>query len=107
MTLISMKSMFNTKSRIPILGILGVIQFVILSTIAMASYPGGTPWDPTAVGYTFWQNALSDLGRTVAYNGQGNPIASPLFNSALFLLGLSTFLIFISLLFLVFGLKKS
>ena len=80
------------------LGLFGVVQFLILSTLAMMYYPGGTPWDSKTTGYTFWHNALSDLGRTIAYNEQENPIASPLFNSALFLLGLSTFILFLSFL---------
>ena len=80
------------------LGIFGVVQFLILSTIAMMYYPGGTPWNLQTTGYIFWHNALSDLGRTIAYNGQSNPIASILFNVALFLLGLSTLILFISFL---------
>ena len=77
---------------------LGVAQFCVMAMIAMMYYPGGTPWDAQTTGYTFWHNALSDLGRTVAYNGQDNPIASPLFNVALSLLGVSTLAGFIVLL---------
>jgi len=87
--------MWNKRSK---LSILGAAQFLILSTIAMMYYPGGNPWDSGTTGYTFWHNALSDLGRTIAYNGQDNFIASTLFNSAIFLLGLSTLIVFISFL---------
>ena len=64
----------------------------------MMYYPGGNPWDDQTIGYTFWSNALSDLGRTVAYNGQDNPMGSLLLNSSLFILGLSTLILFISFL---------
>lgn len=87
--------MWHQRSRIITIG---VTQFFVVSTIAMFFYPGGTPWDPQTQGYTFWHNALSDLGRTIAYNGQENPIASPLFNATLLILGVSTFIGFISLL---------
>jgi len=39
----------------------------------MLVYPGGTPLRPAIRGYSFFQNSLSDLGSTVAWNGQANP----------------------------------
>lgn len=57
--------------------------FVVLTTLAMAFYPGGNSIDSDSAGYHFWLNFFSDLGRTVARNGAPNPIAAPLFKAAL------------------------
>ena len=45
----------------------------------MALYPGGTRLDPDTDGYSFTQNAFSDLGRTVARNGEPNTLSATLF----------------------------
>ena len=45
----------------------------------MFCYPGGTGLDRTARRYQLTQNFLSDLGMTVAYNGQANRIGASLF----------------------------
>nr|MDO8119047.1 hypothetical protein [Candidatus Sigynarchaeota archaeon] len=64
--------------RISTIGLIaGGIQFLILSSISMLTYPGGTKYDPTTIGYLFWNNMFSDLGRIVAHNGVINSIASP------------------------------
>ena len=47
--------------------ILGI--FVVLNIIAMLSYPGGTFLDDATTGYSFTRNFLSDLGRTLSYDG--------------------------------------
>jgi hypothetical membrane protein len=52
---------------------LALIIAVGLTSIAMLLYPGGTGLDPTTRGYSFFHNSLSDLGSTVAWNGQRNP----------------------------------
>ena len=57
--------------------------FLVLTTFAMAFYPGGTSIDPTSHGYHFWLNFFSDLGRTWARNEAPNPVAAPLFKVAL------------------------
>ncbi|MHA1717898.1 MAG: hypothetical protein ACTSWX_13770 [Promethearchaeota archaeon] len=61
----------------------GAIQYVIISSIAMLFYPGGSNADPIGgpytVGYDFFGNYFSDLGRTIAINGMPNPIASILY----------------------------
>ncbi|MBC8395408.1 MAG: hypothetical protein H8E08_00360 [Candidatus Marinimicrobia bacterium] len=75
------------------MGIIGSIQFIIIPIIAMFYYGGGTAWNPGAEGYTFWQNFLSDLGRTFAYNGIENKVSSPLFNVSLGLFGTSLVLL--------------
>ena len=50
-----------------------------LAILSMAQYPGGTPLDARTVGYAPAQNFLSDLGMTVAYNGQANALGAALF----------------------------
>jgi hypothetical protein len=44
-----------------------------LEGMAMLVYPGGTPLRSETRGYSFFQNSLSDLGSTVARNGEANP----------------------------------
>ena len=83
-------------------GVIGSIQFMTISIIAMFFYGGGTPWDPTVAGYTFWQNFLSDLGRTIAYNGVENTVSSPLFNFCLGMYGV-TLVLFYSASFRLFS----
>ncbi len=55
--------------------IIAIIQFVILSTIAMIFYTGGTKLDPNASNYSFWTNFFSDLGRTKSISGKSNLIS--------------------------------
>ncbi len=70
--------------------------FVILTALAMLIYPGGTVADPATRGYSFFTNFFSDLGLTVAHNGQPNPIAGLLFPIALTLAGLALALFFVA-----------
>lgn len=71
-------------------------QFVVLTIIAMLVYPGGTSADKTSAGYSFFTNFFSDLGRTIAHNGQPNSIASLLFPIALTLAGSGLILFFVA-----------
>ena len=80
-----------------IIGVVGCLQFLIFSTIAMFNYTGGTSWDKSAEGYTFWHNVMSDLGRTVSYSGISNTFSSALFNSSLFIFGMSIVIIYLSM----------
>jgi hypothetical protein len=59
--------------------IAGILAFLALTTLAMFVYPGGTNLDKTSAGYQFFFNFFSDLGRTVAHNGQPNTVASLMF----------------------------
>lgn len=59
---------------------------VVLILIAMLVYPGGTGRDPTARGYSFFRNSLSDLGSTVAHSGESNHLGAGLFFASLGLL---------------------
>jgi len=48
------------------------IQFVVLTVIAMALYPGGTWFDPLTTHYELTHNFLSDLGATHTFSGHAN-----------------------------------
>ncbi|MBC8215543.1 MAG: hypothetical protein H8E64_03420 [Candidatus Marinimicrobia bacterium] len=80
-----------------LIGTIGAIQFVIFSALAMVFYTGGTAWNHNAVGYTFWLNMFSDLGRTVSYSGEINTVSSIIFNFALTLFGASLFAFYFAL----------
>ena len=68
---------------------LGVIQFLLLCWWATAAYPGGTLVEHNTVGYSFSENFLSDLGRTVSWSGDSNTTAELLFTTGMVVLGLS------------------
>lgn len=77
--------MIITRLERAVLGfaLLACAAFLILTTLAMSFYPGGTALNLSSHGYNFWLNFFSDLGRTMARNGAPNPIAAPLFKAAL------------------------
>jgi hypothetical membrane protein len=56
-----------------------ILSAAVLALLAMRRYPGGTSLDAHRVGYSMDQNFLSDLGMTVAYDGQPNAMGSALF----------------------------
>lgn len=61
----------------------GCVQFIVLTTIAMFYYPGGTYTNHDAVGYSFWYNFFSDLGRRATFSGASNTVSHILFVTAL------------------------
>jgi len=69
------------------LNIIGCIQFIILTSIAMFFYKGGTYIDPSTSRYVFWYNYFSDLGRTVAHSGISNTFSFILFTVTLSIWG--------------------
>ncbi|MHA1979450.1 MAG: hypothetical protein ACW98I_21300 [Candidatus Hodarchaeales archaeon] len=71
------------------LTVIGSIQFLILSIIAMFTYSGGTRLDPMSKGYSFFSNFFSDLGRTISYSGEVNTVSAVIFFITLIGLGLS------------------
>ena len=87
----------NRKKVGGIVGAIGLLQFLLFSTIAMFYYSGGTSWNKLAEGYTFWHNVMSDLGRTVSYSGLSNTVSSTIFNSSLIIFGISIIIIYLSL----------
>ena len=78
--------------------ILGQVLFVILVSLAMIFYAGGTLDNPAILGYSFWGNTISDSGRTIAWSGVIN-ITSMVF--------LSTALIVFAIFFIPFYLILS
>lgn len=90
-----MKKIANWRGRLFLLAMAGCVQFLVLSTIAMFFYPGGTYSDEETTGYTFTQNFFSDLGRTAAHNGDSNTVSMVLFIVALSLAGLSLIIFFL------------
>ena len=65
----------NWKEWAYILMIFGCIQFVILTSLAMILYAGGTAVNKNAPGYSFWANFFSDLGMVKAWSGRDNTIS--------------------------------
>ena len=69
--LFNLEKLKNGKYLGCFLGIIGCLQFIIITIIAMLFYPGG---------YSFWDNFFSHLGFTKsANNGQPNTISFMLF----------------------------
>ena len=64
----------------------GIVVAALLGLGAMVRYPGGDPIDRSAARYALTRNFLSDLGMTVAYNGDSNRIGAALFATSLLLL---------------------
>ena len=63
--------------------ILGQVLFVILVSLAMIFYAGGTRDNPAFIGYSFWGNTLSDSGRIIAWSGLLNTTSMVLLSTAL------------------------
>ena len=62
--------------------------FVILNIASIILYPGSTYRDHLTLGYSFTENFLSDLGRTLTFSGEINFLSSQLFNMSLILAGI-------------------
>ena len=62
--------------------------FSIFIVIGIAIYPGSTYLNNSSIGYDFFENFLSDLGRTITFNGESNFYSSFFFNNALCIAGL-------------------
>ncbi len=63
--------------------LLGQVLFLILVSLAMIFYAGGTPDNPALLGYSFWGNTISDSGRTIAWSGVLNTTSLVFLSSAL------------------------
>ncbi len=77
----------NWQQRVFLFGMIGSIQFLVLSGVAIIFYPGN---------YLFFNEPLSYLGFT-HIEGESNLIAGFLFNSSMFLLGISIIALFPSM----------
>jgi hypothetical protein len=86
----------NWRQYIFLTAMVGCVQFVVLTFIAMLFYPGGTHDDPTTSGYSFFRNFFSDLGLTVPLSGETNTISFFLFTMALTLSGLALIIFFLA-----------
>ncbi len=62
-----------------VLIVLAYVQYVVLIIVAMFYYPGGTFSNHDTVGYSFWNNFISDLGRRVSLSGDPNTISRSLY----------------------------
>lgn len=80
-------SSYKVRILLSWVALAGLVQFIVLTTIAMFYFPGGTHADPATTGYDFFRNFFSDLGGTVTPGGSPNPVSSVLFFIALFLSG--------------------
>jgi len=86
-------SLSDPKIRIKLLRfsqiilIIGCLQFLVLSTLAMIFYTGGSAWDRSVRGYDFFKNCFSDLGMIITYGEVPNYLSATLFNLSLILSG--------------------
>jgi hypothetical protein len=85
--------------------IFACLWFLMLTGLAMLAYPGGAHQNKHSIGYSFFTNFFSDLGRTVAHNGAPNSISASLFFAALCCAGTALVAFFIG--FSVFFGKNS
>jgi hypothetical protein len=85
----------------------GGVQFILLTSVAMLFYPGGTFRDPGTKGYLFFENFFSDLGRTQAHSGEPNWVSFGLFFVALSVAGVSFILFFVALPRLFAGMRAA
>ncbi|TFG07496.1 MAG: hypothetical protein EU539_04790 [Promethearchaeota archaeon] len=69
--------------------IMGFLIYVVFVALAMIFYAGGTQMDPSAPGYTFWFNTISDSGRLYARSGKPNFISFVFFAIAYCTIALS------------------
>ncbi|MEM7455865.1 MAG: hypothetical protein AAF456_16040 [Planctomycetota bacterium] len=77
-------SEFNpTGVFVLLVAVAGLLQFFVITAIAMAAYPG----DVVPGKYSLTQNFFSDLGMMRSHNGDDNYYASFWFNTALTALG--------------------
>ena len=68
--------------------------FIFLNIIAMFLYPGSNLHDNSQIGYSFFDNFFSDLGRYRAYSGESNLISCLLFNFSLCVVGICFIMLF-------------
>ena len=70
--------------------------FLFSNLLAMFFYPGGNINDPNQIGYSFFNNFFSDLGRVQSLQDPAgnNLVSCILFNSSLFLVGICFSILF-------------
>lgn len=88
-------------------GLVGILQYVITTTWLMQIYPGGNLMDRGAnEGYSFIYNFLSDLGRTSIFGRRSNPTAN-YYMITLGVAGISTAIFFAGLCHFFWKFKKN
>ncbi len=92
-----MLSSYHFRRGAMLMGVLGGLQFFLLTIIAMFCYPGGTIENPDAVHYLFLENFFSDLGRTKDFNGGSNSTSYIIFTISLCFEGIATLILFLGL----------
>ena len=75
----------------------GCLVFIVLTVIAMFSYPGGTMTDENTQGYSFFGNFFSELGMLHTHAGGPKPVSFLLFVIAMVLVSLGMVLFFLSI----------
>ncbi|MCP4760307.1 MAG: DUF998 domain-containing protein [archaeon] len=93
-----MESKNDWRNSVYIYGMFTAIQFVVLTIIAMLVYPGGTYYEHDTVGYNFFENYFSDLGRTITHSGADNTVGWAFFTLSICIGGSSIALFFIAVL---------
>ena len=76
-----------------IVGFVGVMQYLGVTTWLMSFYPGGNLAAYNSIGYDFFRNFLSDLGRTNVFRQESNPTA-PYYKGTLATAGVATIIFF-------------
>lgn len=76
--------------------LIGSVLFVPLTAIAMWFYPGGNYNDPNTLGYSFFTNFFSELGRLHSRQGEPQYISAGLFFMALVMAGSGLILFFLA-----------
>ena len=66
-----------------------VIYFIIVNSIAIYLFPGGSLYDSALTSYSFSENFFSDLGVYETVRGEQNFLSSYLFNSTMAVMGLT------------------
>ncbi|MAR15466.1 MAG: hypothetical protein CMG21_03365 [Candidatus Marinimicrobia bacterium] len=75
----------------------GLAVFFLCNIIAMYFYAGGSIFNPDSVGYDFFRNYLSQLGRIRGINGEDNLISFRIWSSGMAATGLIFIIYYISL----------
>jgi hypothetical membrane protein len=70
------------KKRVFYLMFIDLSIYLALLFAAMAVYPGGSHYNPSTDGYSFFTNYISDLGRIKSWSGEPNDMSRVLFTIA-------------------------
>jgi len=68
-----------------VLVVFAYVQWAVLSTVATFYYPGGTIPNHDTVGYSFWSNTFSDMGRRVSLSGEPNTVSRVIWETSMYI----------------------